>query len=121
MPTPTPGPTASPTPTPPARVGGISSVTPASGSRGASGVVLTITLDASYTPAPPPLNVAPTAVTLTRPGSTPVSAASYRRDTATGVVSATFNLPANAAAGAYTVNAVFGPNTWSLADGFTIN
>lgn len=100
---------------------GIASVSPTSGSRGTNGLALTITLDTAYNPPPPPTNVQPTAVTLTRTGATTITAASSSRNTTTGVVTATFNIPANATTGAYTVNATFGPNTWSRTDGFTVN
>ena len=94
---------------------GISTVTPATGTHGAI-VTLTITLNSAYAPAPPPSTVAPTAVTLTGPAT--VNATSYSRDTITGVITATFTLPATT--GSYTVNATFGPNTWSLTSGFTV-
>jgi hypothetical protein len=97
---------------------GISSVSPTSGNA-VNGTVLTITLNSGYSMVPPPNNVQPTAVTLTRGGTT-LTATSSSRNTTTGIVTATFNL-AGATAGAYTVNAAFGPNTWSLTDGFTIN
>jgi hypothetical protein len=96
---------------------GISSVSPGSGAHGTNGVVLTITLNSSYSPPPPPDSVVPTAVTLTGPAT--VSATSFSRNTSTGVITATFNLPATT--GSYTVNATFGPNTWSLTGGFTVN
>ncbi len=99
---------------------GISSVSPTSGSRGAT-VVTTITLNSAYNPAPPPATVSPTSANLTRTGATTIGASSYSRDSSTGVVTATFAIPANATAGAYTVNATFGPNTWSLTNGFTVN
>lgn len=97
---------------------GIATVSPPTGTHGGQ-VTLTITLNSSYNPAPPPNNVMPTNVTLTLGGTT-VTAFSYSRDTNTGVVSASFNLPATPL-GTYTVNAVFGPKTWSLTSGFTIN
>jgi hypothetical protein len=102
---------------------GISSVLPASGNRGTNSVpnpvILTITLNSGYAMPPPPTSMQPTSVTLT--GATTITATSSSRNTITGVVTATFGIPSTAAPGAYTVNAVFGPNTWSLANGFTIN
>ena len=97
---------------------GIASVSPPTGTHGGQ-VTLTITLNSSYNPAPPMNSVMPTNVTLTLGGTT-ITAFSFSRDTGTGVVSASFNLPATPL-GAYTVNAVFGPKTWSLTSGFTIN
>lgn len=99
---------------------GISTVMPATGNRGAT-VTLTITLNSAFTPPPPPNNVAPSAVTLTRAGATTVTATSSTRNAGTGVVTSNFTIPAEATAGAYTGNAAFGPNTWSLANGFTVN
>ena len=99
---------------------GISSVSPTSGAHGA-GATLTITLNSAYSMPPPPASVQPTAVTLTRSGASTVSASSFSRNTTTGIVTAVFSLPAGATLGAYTVNATFGPNTWSLTNGFTIN
>jgi hypothetical protein len=102
---------------------GISSVLPASANRGtnsvADNVTLTITLNTGATMPPPPNNVQPTSVTLTGPAT--LTATSYSRNTTTGVVTAVFSIASTATPGAYTVNAVFGPNTWSLANGFTIN
>jgi hypothetical protein len=102
---------------------GISSVLPASANRGtnsvADNVTLTITLNSGATMPPPPDNVQPTSVTLS--GAATITATSYSRNTSTGVVTATFNISSTASSGAYTVSAVFGPNTWSLANGFTIN
>jgi hypothetical protein len=82
---------------------------------------MTITLNSGYSMPPPPATVQPTAINLTRSGATTVSATSYNRNTTTGVITAVFNLPSGATLGAYTVNATFGPNTWSLTNGFTIN
>lgn len=99
---------------------GIATISPTSGNRGTT-VVTTINLNSAASPAPPPNNVAPTAVTLTLTGAAAITASSYARNTSTGVVTATFAIPAGATAGAYTVNATFGPNTWSLTNGFTVN
>jgi hypothetical protein len=99
---------------------GISSISPASGNRGTT-VTLTITLNNSYSMAPPPANVAPTSITLTKNGATTITSATYSRNSSTGVVTASFTLPAGATVGSYTVNASFGPNTWSLTNGFTVN
>lgn len=99
---------------------GISSVSPATGNRGAT-ATLTITLNSSYSPPPPPDNVQPTAATLTKTGASTINATSYTRNTTTGVVTAAFPIPAGATTGAYTVNVTFGPNTWSLTNGFTVN
>ena len=99
---------------------GISSVSPTSGTHG-SPASLTITLNSSYNPAPPPNTVQPTGATLTKTGASTISASSYTRNTSTGVVTAVFSLPSGATLGAYTVNVLFGPNTWSLTDGFTVN
>ena len=71
--------------------------------------------------APPPASVPPTSVTLTRMGASTLTATSYSRNTTTGIVTASFTIPANATVGTYTVNATFGPNTWSLTNGFTVN
>ena len=100
---------------------GISTVSPTSGARGANGLVMTITLNSAFSPAPPPVTVQPTSVNLTRTGATTIGATSFSRNTTTGVVTATFNIPTGATVGAYTVNATFGPNTWSLTNGFTVN
>ena len=101
---------------------GISSVLPASANRGTNSVpnivTLTITLNGGYTMPPPPNNVQPTGVTLTGPAT--LTATSSSRTT-TGVVTATFSISSSATAAAYNVNAIFGPNTWSLTSGFTIN
>ena len=111
-----------PTGSPPSgTANGIASVSPATGNPGEDNLSLTITLNASYTPAPPPVTVQPTGVTLTLSGATTITASAYSRDTSTGVISATVSIPAGATAGAYTVSAAFGPNTWSLPSGFTIN
>ena len=99
---------------------GISTIAPTSGMHNTT-VVTTITLNIGYTQPPPPNNVAPTAVTLTRTGATTITATSSSRNATTGVVTATFNIPNGATPGAYTVNCTFGPNTWSLTDGFTVN
>jgi hypothetical protein len=102
---------------------GISSVLPASANRGTNGVAnsvtLTITLNSDYTMPPPPDNVQPTGVTLTGPAT--LAATSYSRNTTSGVVTATFSISSTATPAAYTVNTIFGPNTWSLTGGFTIN
>lgn len=99
---------------------GISTVSPTSGSRNTQ-ATLTVTLNNSYNPAPPPTNVQPTSATLTKTGATTITATSYTRNTTTGVVTLVFSVPFNAATGSYTVNTTFGPNTWSLANGFTVN
>ena len=100
---------------------GISSVSPTSGYT-STGVILTITLNTSYSPAPPPDGVSPASVTLTLSGATTISASSYSRSGSTGVVTAYFNIPPSATNGAYTVNVTFnGPaGTESLSDGFTV-
>ncbi len=104
---------------------GISAITPNNGKRGtnsvANAVVTTITLNSSYNPAPPPAANPPTSVTLTRSGATTITGTSVSRNSTTGIVTATFSLPSTATTGTYTVNNVFGPNTWSLTNGFTIN
>lgn len=89
---------------------GISTVTPSSGTHKAT-VSLTVTLNSAYTQTPPPNNVAPTSAVLTRTGATTINSTSYTRDSTTGVVTL----------GAYTVDVTFGPNTWSLTNGFTVN
>ncbi|HEX8295686.1 MAG TPA: YHYH protein [Chthoniobacteraceae bacterium] len=99
---------------------GISSVSPTSGSRGAT-VTVTATLNSAYTPPPPPNTVAPSAATLTKTGATTITATSRTRDASTGVVTLVFAIPAAATTGAYTVNVTFGPNTFSLTNGFTVN
>ncbi|HEX4086118.1 MAG TPA: YHYH protein [Chthoniobacteraceae bacterium] len=99
---------------------GIASVSPTSGTAGNT-VSLTITLNNSYTPPPPPDTAAPTGATLTATGASTISAASYSRSSSTGVVTASFNIPSNATHTTYTVNAIFGSNTWSLTGGFTVN
>ena len=99
---------------------GISTVTPSSGTRGAT-VSLTVTLNSAYTQTPPPNNVAPTSAALTRTGATTINSTSYTRNSTTGVVTLGIPLPAGATLGAYTVNVTFGPNTWSLTNGFTVN
>jgi hypothetical protein len=99
---------------------GISTVAPGTGNRGAA-TALTITLNSAFTPAPPPNNVQPTAVTLTRAGAATITATSSTRNAGTGVVTSNFTIPAAATTGAYSVNATFGPNTWSLTSGFTVN
>ncbi|HEX4086610.1 MAG TPA: YHYH protein [Chthoniobacteraceae bacterium] len=99
---------------------GISSVSPASGTRPGD-VALTITLNSSHSPAPPPDDVSPNSVTLTDGGST-ITAASFSRNSSTGVVSATFDLLSGDPAGDYTVNVTFlGPaGTLSETDGFQV-
>ena len=62
---------------------GISSVSPTSGNRGTS-FSMTITLNSAATPAPPPNNVSPTSVTLTRTGATTIAASGYTRNASTG-------------------------------------
>ena len=99
---------------------GVASIAPNSGARGAT-VVTTITLNSGYSMAPPPSTVAPTSVNLTKSGAATIGASTYSRNSTTGVVTATFIIPAGATVGAYTVNATFGPNTWSLTNGFTVN
>jgi len=99
---------------------GVSSVSPTSGNRNAT-ASLTITLNSGANPPPPPNSVQPTGATLTKSGATTISAASYSRNTSTGVVTASFTIPSSASPGAYTVNVTFGPNTWSLTNGFTVN
>ncbi|MEO5912905.1 MAG: YHYH protein [Luteolibacter sp.] len=95
---------------------GIATLSPTSGTLTIP-VTLTITLDNSGGMNPPPVTVQPTSVTLTKTGTT-LTATSYSRNTTTGVVTATVPLTAT---GTYTVNATFGPNTWSLGNGFTVN
>ena len=99
---------------------GITSVSPTSANRGTS-PSLTITLNSSYSPTPPPAANPPTSVTLTRTGATTITATSSSRNSTTGIVTAGFTIPAGATVGTYTVNCVFGPNTWSLTNGFTVN
>jgi hypothetical protein len=99
---------------------GISTVTPTSGNRGAT-VTLTVTLNSSYSTAPPPNNVVPTSAALTRTGAATINATTYTRNATTGVVTLGIPIPAGATPGAYTVNVTFGPNTWSLTNGFTVN
>jgi hypothetical protein len=99
---------------------GISSVSPVSTNRNVT-FAMTITLNTSYTPAPPPNNVAPTGVTLARTGATTITATSSSRNSTTGIVTANFTIPSTATVGAYTVNCIFGPNTWSLTNGFNVN
>ncbi len=101
---------------------GILSVSPTSGSRGTS-VTLTINLDSTYTPAPPP-QAAPinsvTVGTITGTSNTHVSQTQ---------VTSKITIPSNATTGAQTVSVVFPgpPNnpsqtvTYTLANGFTIN
>jgi hypothetical protein len=96
---------------------GISSITPNSGTRNTN-VTVTITLNSGYTTPPPPTTVAPTSVTLVQ-GATVRTATGVTRNSTTGVITANFAL--GAVTGAYTVNATFGPNTWSLTNGFTVN
>ncbi len=104
----------------PVTIQGISSISPTSGDAG-SAVTLTIDLNSSYSPMPPPDNVSPSTVTLTQ-GSATIDAESFSRNSSTGVVTATFNIPSNASLGAYTVNVTFmGPaGTESLTNGFTV-
>jgi hypothetical protein len=104
---------------------GISTVSPASGTRGTQ-VTLTITLNSAATPPPPPSNLQPLSSTLTQ-GATTITATSATRNTTTGVVTAIFNLAANAATGAYSVNVTFAPPpgqtqniTFTKTNGFTI-
>ena len=99
---------------------GISSVSPSSGTHGTT-ATLTVVLNSGYALAPPPVAVQPTAATLTLGGATTIAATSYTRNTTTGVVTLGFALPAGATLGAYTVSVAFGPNTWSLTNGFTVN
>ncbi|MBI3882641.1 MAG: YHYH protein [Verrucomicrobia bacterium] len=97
---------------------GITSVVPNTGNRGVNNLALTITLNSGFTPAPPPNNVQPTGASLTGPLTIP--AISYSRNTNTGIVTATFNLTNGIPTGPYTINTAFGPNTWSLTNGFTV-
>ncbi|MEI6084801.1 MAG: YHYH protein [Verrucomicrobiota bacterium] len=103
---------------------GIASVTPTSVNRN-NPVVLTITLDNSGGLIPPPTTVQPTAITLTRPGAlsiSPTNALNGSRNTTTGIITAYFNtISGTASTGVYTVTAAFGPNSWSITNGFTIN
>jgi len=99
---------------------GITSIAPSSGNRNTTAAT-TITLNSSYNPAPPPASNPPTSVTLTRTGATTITGTSVSRNSTTGVVSASFVIPSNATVGTYTVNCIFGPNTWSLTNGFTVN
>ncbi len=105
----------------PVALQGISSISPTSGSAGGM-VTLTITLNSSYSPAPPPDYVAPASVTLTLTGATTISATTYSRNSSTGVVTAYFSISSGATHGAYTVNVTFnGPaGTESLASGFNV-
>jgi len=96
---------------------GIASVSPTNGNKNTT-VTLTITLNSGFSMAPPPNNVQPTSVTLVQ-GATVINATSYSRNTTTGIVTA--SVPLGATTGPYTVNATFGPNTWSLANGFNVN
>ena len=98
-----------------ASFGTISSVSPSSGSRGTT-VTLTVVLGTNP-PAPPSSNQ-PTATSLTGPATLTPTAT---RDTNTGVVTLQLVIPAGTAVGAYDVNVTFGPNTWSLPAGFTVN
>ena len=104
---------------------GISTISPTSGNRGtnavANPVTLTITLNTSYVPAPPPAANPPTSVTLTRSGATTITAGSSSRNSTTGIVTANFSILSSATPGTYTVNCIFGPNTWALTNGFTVN
>ena len=59
--------------------------------------------------------------TCALPISTTITATSSSRNSTTGIVTAGFTIPAGATTGTYTVNCVFGPNTWSLTNGFTVN
>jgi len=95
---------------------GIATLSPTTGTFGST-VTVTITLDNSGGMNPPPLSVQLTGVTLTKTGTT-LSATSYSRNTTTGVVTAAVPLTAT---GTYTVNVTFGPNTWSLGNGFIVN
>ena len=99
---------------------GISTVSPTTGNHNSS-LTLSITLNSSYNPPPPPNTSAPTSVTLTKTGASTITATSSSRNSTTGIVTASFTLPAGATTGAYNVNCVFGPNTWSLTNGFTVN
>ncbi|OYW73184.1 MAG: hypothetical protein B7Z37_22530 [Verrucomicrobia bacterium 12-59-8] len=98
-----------------ASFGTISSVSPSSGSRGSS-VTLTVVLG-SNPPAPPSSNP-PSAASLTGPATLTPTAT---RDTNTGVVTLQLVIPAGTAVGIYDVNVIFGPNTWALPAGFTVN
>lgn len=98
---------------------GISSVTPGSAAAGTM-VTLTITLNSGYSMPPPPDSVPPTSVTLSAAGATTITATSSSRNSSTGIVTASFTIPSGATQTAYTVNAIFGPNTWSLTGGFTV-
>jgi hypothetical protein len=105
---------------------GISSVSPTSGTRGTM-VSLTITLNSAAQPAPPPNNLQPAFATLTQ-GATTITASTATRNTATGIVTAAFTLPAAAATGAYDVNVAFPPPpgqtenvVFSKAGGFVVN
>lgn len=97
---------------------GLASVIPANARPGTT-TTLTIMLNPAA-PKPPPPPWAPiSSVELSRPGAPSIYARSFWRDSTTGAVKADFALPANAS-GSYTVSTIFGPNSWSLTDGFTV-
>lgn len=98
-----------------ASFGTISTVSPASASRGST-VTLTLTLAAN--PAPPPAGAPASSATLTGPST--ITATSTTHDTSTGVTM-TVTIPAGAATGTYDVNVTFGTNVWSKAAAFTVN
>jgi hypothetical protein len=94
---------------------------PTSGNPGAS-VTLTITLNSDYNPPPPPDNIAPYSVTLTLSGAATITSSTVSRSASTGVVTASFNIPSTATAGAYTVDVNFngGAGTEVMTGDFTV-
>ena len=98
-----------------ASFGTISSVSPSSGSRGTTA---TLTVVLGTNPPAPPSSNQPTATSLTGPATLTPTAT---RDTNTGVVTLQLVISAGTATGIYDVNVTFGPNTWSVPAGFTVN
>lgn len=99
-----------------ASFGTITSVTPASGSRGTT-VTLTVVLGTN--PPPPPAANPPSSASLTGPST--ITPTSTTRNSTTGDVTLQITIPAGAATGSYDVNVAFGPNTWTKTAAFTVN
>ncbi len=102
---------------------GILTVAPASATHGTNGLIVTINLDPSAQPAPPPQNAPINSVMIGTISGTSLTHVSQTQ------VQATFNIPSNATTGPQTVTVVFpGPPgnpsqtvTYTLANGFTVN
>jgi len=96
---------------------GILSIAPDSATQGVEDLLVTLTLESNATPPPPPSFVAPTSATI---GT--IEGSALTRDAQE--ITATFDIPADAAAGAQDVAVYFptpfGTITYTLPDGFSV-